>query len=68
MLQDNADLPIGVGNNEILNYDEDNFNRSDDCYLSTEEEDGNKYGWKEDAPHEQKQNTWPPEMLHARAP
>jgi hypothetical protein len=64
-LQDDVDLPIGLGNDDIFNYEEENFNGSDDCYLSAEEDTGDEYGWEEDTLHEKKHNNWPPEMLHA---
>jgi hypothetical protein len=65
ILQDDIDLPIGLGNDDILDNEEDDFGTSDDYYLSAEEDDGAEYEWEEDTPYEQKQSIWPPEMLHA---
>jgi hypothetical protein len=49
-LEHNLDISIGVDNDNILNYEEDKFDESDNSYLSVEEEDGKDYVWKGEAP------------------
>jgi hypothetical protein len=64
-LQDDIDMPIGLGNDEILDNEEDDFGKSDDSYLSVEEDVAYDYTWEEDASQEQQHDIWPLEMLHA---
>jgi hypothetical protein len=61
-LEDDLDIPIGVGNDDIVDYEEDRSDESDNFYLSTEDDDGNDYAWEGD--DERNQQFWPPEMLH----
>jgi hypothetical protein len=41
---------IGVGNDDILDYDKDKFDGSDNNYFLAKEEDCKDYEWKDDAP------------------
>jgi hypothetical protein len=52
ILQDDIDLPIGLGNDDILDNEEDDFGTSDDYYLSAEEDDGAEKCSMPQAPHE----------------
>jgi hypothetical protein len=40
---DDVDIPIELGNDKILENEEDDFGKSDDSYLSAEEDDVDKY-------------------------
>jgi hypothetical protein len=63
-LEHDLDIPIGVGNDDIFDLDEDTSPTSDNSYFSAEEDDGEDYTWEGDAPYDQEQSMWPPELLH----
>jgi hypothetical protein len=64
LLDDDVDIEIGLGNEEIR-YSQGNYSdASEETYFSTEEDSDNE-GFEEDASIEVHKNTWPPEMLHA---
>jgi hypothetical protein len=57
-----VDVPIGIGNDDIRDYEENKSDGSEYSYFSAEEEDGDV--WEEDYPDDLNHNIWPPELLH----
>jgi hypothetical protein len=64
-LENDIDVPIGIGNEDIRYFEEELSDGSEGGYFSADDEDGDEYGLGEDFPDDDTQILWPPEMLHA---